>query len=75
MKVIFEAKKLISMSVDAHHALIGTDVAEHKECLDAEQITFILAFVVMKSGITDLVSHIQLIEDFTTAAMQESHLG
>lgn len=75
IKVIYEAKKLISLSVDTHLARVGHDTLVKKECLDAEQVTFILAFAVMKSGITEIVAHIQHIEDFTTAAMQESHLG
>ena len=43
--------------------------------LDADQITRIFAYTIMKSGITDIVAHICLIEDFTTAELQESHQG
>ena len=70
MSIIFEAKQLIAAEVDS----FWKDSDDQKRfCLDAEQITRILAFVVMKSGLTDIVAYIQLIEDFTTAELQESH--
>ena len=66
LKIIFEAKQLITSEIDSFWKI--REQKKHKQLtLDADQITHIFSFVVMKSGLTDIVAHIQLIEDFTTA--------
>ena len=70
LKIIYEAKSLISHEINAFYSSQITQSDEKRnprKDLDAEQINRILAFVVLKAGITDLVSVIQLIEDFTTS--------
>ena len=43
--------------------------------LDAEQINGIMAYVVMKAGMADLMGQIRLIEEFTSEDQQESKEG
>ena len=72
LKIISEAKSLITHEIDV---LYQSDKRKKHFCLDAEQINRILAYVVLESGLTDLIAVIQLIEDFTTSEVQESRLG
>ena len=72
LKIISEAKSLITHEIDVFYQ---SDKRRKHFCLDAEQINRILAYVVLESGLTDLIAVIQLIEDFTTSEVQESRLG
>ena len=43
--------------------------------LDAEQINLVMCYVIAKSGMTDIMGQITLIEEFTSEEEQESRLG
>ena len=53
----------------------GLEIDRQDFCLDAEQINLIMCYVVIKSGISDIIGKIRLIEEFTSEEEQESRLG
>ena len=73
MKLIRKAKNLIPECIDEFWQDVPVD--PNLLQLDAEQINAIMAYVVMKAGMADLMGQIRLIEEFTSEDQQESKEG